>query len=121
MICLKCSYTKGFDKMANANSIDPNYLKKQLHKKHFRPNFGQKVWYKVLEHLQYSVFNIKTTPLIRLLLGSSEGGLQSGILLYFKALCMLILQTVPKFHPSQDPSRCHGLGQFMLSNEVKVR
>ena len=32
---------------------------------------------------QYSTVNIKTTPLIRPLLGSTTGGLNRGILLYF--------------------------------------
>ena len=46
---------------------------------------AKKVWNKVFEilkHLLYSIFNIKTTPLIRPLLDSPKSGLKSQILLY---------------------------------------
>ena len=43
----------------------------------FRPDFASPKWY-----FPYDVvFDIKTTPLIRLLFGSPKGGLNIGILL----------------------------------------
>ena len=90
--------------MAYANSVDPdqtapegavwsgstlfaillNIFLKQLHKK-AKFYAIKKVWNKVFQmwgHLPYSIFNIKTVPLIRPLLDSPKSGLYFGILLY---------------------------------------
>ena len=54
------------------------YFKKQLHKS---KNFAKNL-FEMFGHLLYSIFNIRTTPLIRPLLDSPKSGLNSGTLLY---------------------------------------
>ena len=60
----------------------PKYFKKQLHKSN---SLARKVWNKVFEilgFLLYSIFDIRTTPVIRPLLDSLKRGLNKGIVLY---------------------------------------
>ena len=55
---------------------------------------AKNVWNKmseILEHLRYSIFKIKTTPLIRLLCDRPKSGFNRGILLDMYFLYMYVL------------------------------